>query len=63
MALRYNLFNGTIPSWLYTLPSQLKLNLSHNKFTGHIGEFQFNSLEKIDFSMNELNGLIPTSIF
>ena len=57
------MFNGTIPSWLYTLPSLVELDLSHNKFTGHIGEFQFNSLENIDLSMNELHGSIPTSIF
>ena len=63
VGLGYNLFNGTIPSWLYTLPSLLWLGLSHNKFTGHIGEFQFDSLEEIDLSMNELNGSIPTSIF
>ena len=63
VGLGYNLFNGTIPSWLYTLPSLLELDLSHNKFTSHIGEFQFDSLEKIDLSMNELHGSIPTSIF
>ena len=63
VGLGYNLFNGTIPSWLYTLPSLLWLGLSHNKFTGHIGEFQFDSLEYIDLSMNELHGSIPTSIF
>ena len=63
MRLGGNLFNGTIPSWLYTLPSLVELDLSHNKFTGHIGEFQFDSLEKIDLSMNELHGSIPTSIF
>ena len=63
MRLGYNLFNGTIPSWLYNLPSLVELDLSHNKFIGHIGEFQFDSLEKIDLSMNELHGSIPTSIF
>ena len=63
MRLQYNLLNGTIPSWLYTLPSLVEVDLSHNKFTGHIGEFQFDSLEKIDLSMNELHGSIPTSIF
>ncbi|KAL6315285.1 hypothetical protein AAG906_000373 [Vitis piasezkii] len=58
-----NLFNGTIPSRLYTLPSLVNLDLSHNKLTGHIGEFQFDSLEYIDLSMNELHGSIPSSIF
>ena len=63
VTLGYNLFNGTIPSWLYTLPSLVELDLGYNKFIGHIGEFQFDSLEKIDLSMNELHGSIPTSIF
>ncbi|KAJ9702929.1 hypothetical protein PVL29_004602 [Vitis rotundifolia] len=59
----FNLFNGTIPSFLYTLPSLLRLGLSHNKLTGHIGEFQFDSLEAIDLRMNEFYGSIPSSIF
>ena len=63
VGLWYNLLNGTIPSWLYTLPSLVELDISHNKFTGHIGEFQFDSLEYIDLSMNELHRSIPTSIF
>ena len=59
----FNLFNGTIPSWLYTLPWLMQLDLSHNKLTDHIGEFQFDSLEVIDLSMNELHGSILGSIF
>ncbi|RVW24131.1 Receptor-like protein 12 [Vitis vinifera] len=59
----YNLFNGTIPSWLYTLSSLVVLDLSHNKLTGHIDEFQFDSLENIYLNMNELHGPIPSSIF
>ncbi|KAJ9676372.1 hypothetical protein PVL29_025075 [Vitis rotundifolia] len=61
--LRYNLFNGTIPSWLYTLPSLVVLLLDHNKLTGHIGEFQSDSLELIFLKMNKLHGPIPSSIF
>ncbi|KAL6315417.1 hypothetical protein AAG906_000530 [Vitis piasezkii] len=59
----YNLFNGTIPSWLHTLSSLVVLDLSHNKLTGHIDEFQFDSLENIYLNMNELHGPIPSSIF
>ncbi|KAL6315429.1 hypothetical protein AAG906_000544 [Vitis piasezkii] len=59
----FNMFNGTIPSWLYTMPSLVQLDLSHNKLTGHIGEFQFDSLEYIDLTMNELHGSVPGSIF
>ena len=61
--LGYNLFNGTMPSWLYTLPSLVVLHLGHNKLTGHIGEFQFDSLEMIYLNMNELHGPIPSSIY
>ena len=59
----FNLFNWTILSWLYTLPSLVGLDLSHNKLTSPIGEFQFDSLEYIDLSMNELHGSIPSSTF
>ncbi|KAJ9676370.1 hypothetical protein PVL29_025074 [Vitis rotundifolia] len=61
--LGYNLFKGTIPSWLYTLPSLVVLFLDHNKLTGHIGEFQSDSLELIFLKMNKLHGPIPSSIF
>ncbi|RVW24103.1 Receptor-like protein 12 [Vitis vinifera] len=59
----YNLFNGIIPSWLYTLPSLVVLYLDQNKLTGHIGEFQSDSLELICLKMNKLHGPIPSSIF
>ncbi|CBI17002.3 unnamed protein product, partial [Vitis vinifera] len=55
----YNLFNGIIPSWLYALPSLVVLYLDHNKLTGHIGEFQSDSLELICLKMNKLHGPIP----
>ncbi|RVW74948.1 Receptor-like protein 12 [Vitis vinifera] len=61
--LGYNLFNGIIPSWLYALPSLVVLYLDHNKLTGHIGEFQSDSLELICLKMNKLHGPIPSSIF
>ena len=34
--LSSNLLNGTIPSWVYTIPSLRYLHLDHNKFTRHI---------------------------
>ena len=41
----------------------MELYLCHNKPTSHIGGFQFDSLEAIDLSMNELHGSIPSSMF
>ncbi|CBI33996.3 unnamed protein product, partial [Vitis vinifera] len=55
----FNLFNETIPSWLYTLPSLVILDLSHNKLTGHIGEFQFDSLKYEYLNSNLLQGPLP----
>ncbi|KAL4598223.1 hypothetical protein ACB092_11G045300 [Castanea dentata] len=57
-----NLLNGTIPSWVYTIPSLRSLYLDHNHFTGHIGEFQHNSLNDLDLSNNNLHGHLPFSI-
>ncbi|XP_024022064.1 receptor-like protein Cf-9 [Morus notabilis] len=61
--LHGNFLNGTIPSWLYSHPSLQNLHLDHNQFTGHIGEFQYNSLVNLGLSSNKLQGLIPSSIF
>ncbi|XP_024021943.1 receptor-like protein Cf-9 homolog [Morus notabilis] len=58
-----NLLSGTIPSWLYSLPSLQDLYLHQNQFTGHISEFQYNSLVTLDLRSNKLEGLIPRSIF
>ncbi|XP_024021935.1 receptor-like protein 9DC3 [Morus notabilis] len=63
LLLSDNLLNGTIPSWLYSLPSLQDLYLSYNQFTGHISEFQYNSLVTLALSSNKLEGLIPGSIF
>ncbi|KAK2980983.1 hypothetical protein RJ640_023309 [Escallonia rubra] len=57
-----NLLNGTIPSWLFSLPSLVQLDLSRNQLTGPMHEFQYKSVEFIDFSNNELTGPIPLSI-
>ncbi|KAA8537353.1 hypothetical protein F0562_026960 [Nyssa sinensis] len=61
--LARNLLNGTLPSWLFALPSLEYLDLSDNMFTGHIDEFQYNSLGIVDLSRNNLQGFIPKSIF
>ncbi|KAK4594637.1 hypothetical protein RGQ29_018357 [Quercus rubra] len=57
-----NLLNGTIPSWLYDIPSLLYLSLEYNQLTGHIGEFLHNSLVVLRLSNNKLHGPLPLSI-
>ncbi|PON93366.1 Leucine-rich repeat, typical subtype [Trema orientale] len=58
-----NKLNGTIPSWLFSLPSLQYLYLQSNQFTGHIHEFQYDSLIKFHLGYNKLQGLFPSSIF
>ncbi|XP_038688616.1 receptor-like protein 6 [Tripterygium wilfordii] len=61
--LGFNFLNGTIPSWLYTLPSLHTLYLHNNQFTGPIGEFEHKSLEVLILRNNKLHGFVPRSIF
>ncbi|XP_062081217.1 receptor like protein 22-like [Humulus lupulus] len=61
--LNMNELNGTIPSWLYSLPSLQYLDLTSNKFSGSIQEFQHNSLEYLSLYSNNLQGSFPRSIF
>ena len=62
LCLPHNLLNGTIPSWLYDVPSLHELSLDNNQFIGQIDEFQHNSLYYLDLSNNDLHGHIPISI-
>ncbi|KAK4594654.1 hypothetical protein RGQ29_018372 [Quercus rubra] len=57
-----NLLNGTIPSWLYDIPSLQFLILENNQLTGHIGEFLHNSLVALELNNNKLHGPLPLSI-
>ncbi|XP_030509716.2 receptor like protein 22-like [Cannabis sativa] len=61
--LSFNQLNGTIPSWIYSLPSLQYLNLRWNKFSGSIQEFQHNCLVSLYLAYNNLQGFFPTSIF
>ncbi|KAI8570894.1 hypothetical protein RHMOL_Rhmol01G0074400 [Rhododendron molle] len=57
--------NGTLPSWLFTIPSLHDLDLSSNQLTGQIHEFRVrhdSQLADIDLSNNKLHGPIPQSI-
>ncbi|XVF79515.1 hypothetical protein PTKIN_Ptkin14bG0229200 [Pterospermum kingtungense] len=62
LSLDSNLLNGTLPSWLFTIPSLKYIYFSNNQFTGHIKEFQYQSLQVIDLSFNNFHGPIPSSI-
>ena len=63
LKLSLNELNGTIPSWLHSLPSLQYLDLANNHFTGCIHDFQYNSLVCLDLGYNKLQGLFPSSIF
>uniref|UniRef100_A0A7N2LHQ8 Receptor-like protein 12 n=2 Tax=Quercus lobata TaxID=97700 RepID=A0A7N2LHQ8_QUELO len=63
LILSGNLLTGTIPSWVYTIPSLRHLHLDHNQFTGHIGEFQHNSLVSLNVSFNNFSGNVESKIF
>ena len=46
--------NGTLPSWLFSMPSLETLYLHSNQFIGEIGEFKSNSLEYLGLGYNKL---------
>ena len=62
LSLSSNSLNGTLPSWLFNLPSLEALSLGDNEFIGKIGEFKYNSLVYLDLGYNKLQGSIPRSI-
>ena len=62
LSLRSNFLNGTLPSWLFNMPSLESLYLDRNQFVGEIGEFKYNSLKYLDLDYNKLHGSIPRSV-
>ncbi|KAF3434348.1 hypothetical protein FNV43_RR25451 [Rhamnella rubrinervis] len=61
--LSSNNLNGTIPSWLYSLPFLKHLGLASNQFIGTIQEFHYASLSYLNLEGNKLHGAIPVSVF
>ncbi|XP_058216818.1 receptor-like protein 33 [Rhododendron vialii] len=62
-SLSHNSLSGVIPPWLFTLPSLEYLDLSSNRLTSQIPEFQHDlPLDSLDLSDNKLRGPIPKSI-
>ncbi|XWS27361.1 hypothetical protein CRYUN_Cryun26dG0108700 [Craigia yunnanensis] len=56
--------NLRIPSWLFTLPSLIYLELSYNNLTGPIDQFEkVAPLEFVNLHNNQIHGPIPSSIF
>ncbi|KAM3324833.1 hypothetical protein P3S67_005985 [Capsicum chacoense] len=61
LILSSNYLNGTLPSWIFSLPSLIALGLSNNSFSGNIQEFRSKSLYAINLKENQLQGPIPKS--
>ncbi|CAI9094757.1 OLC1v1030548C1 [Oldenlandia corymbosa var. corymbosa] len=62
LLLDQNSINGTIPYWVFTLPSLTELDVSENLLTGQIYEFQYHSLKYLVLRSNKLDGPIPKSV-
>ncbi|GAB4847322.1 hypothetical protein Ancab_026371, partial [Ancistrocladus abbreviatus] len=59
-----NMLNGSIPSWLFALPSIAVLALGGNQFTGKISpEILSNSLRSISLDHNNLSGIVELDMF
>ncbi|XP_060216318.1 receptor-like protein 38 [Lycium barbarum] len=62
--LSYNSLNGTIPSWVFNLPSFRELKLHHNQFSRVADELKINpALGELDLSHDQLSGPFPSSIY
>ncbi|KAG5611653.1 hypothetical protein H5410_022934 [Solanum commersonii] len=61
--LSNNSLNGTIPSWVFSIPLVYPLKLHHNQFSGVANELKMNpTLNDLDLSHNQLSGPVPPSL-
>ncbi|KAL3323075.1 hypothetical protein AABB24_040266 [Solanum stoloniferum] len=62
--LSYNSLNGTIPSWVFSLPLLSSVLLQHNRFRGLADEvIKTNpTLKELHLSNNQLSGSFPQSL-
>ncbi|KAK6774540.1 hypothetical protein RDI58_029779 [Solanum bulbocastanum] len=59
----HNLLNGTIPSWVFSLPSLYMLELHHNLFNGLSNELKVNrAVGRLDLSYNQLRSPVLRSL-
>nr|AAK58682.1 verticillium wilt disease resistance protein [Solanum lycopersicum] len=61
-----NLLSGSLPAYIFELPSLQQLFLYRNQFVGQVDEFRNASsspLDTVDLTNNHLNGSIPKSMF
>ncbi|XP_069148547.1 receptor-like protein 9DC3 [Solanum lycopersicum] len=59
----HNSLNGTIPSWVFSLPSLYMLELHHNLFNGLSDEIKVNrAVGRLDLSYNQLSSPVLRSL-
>ncbi|MBA0762417.1 hypothetical protein Gotri_012026, partial [Gossypium trilobum] len=64
LLLYNNSISGGVPSWLFTLPSLLLVDLGYNKLVGPIDRIQKpSSIQEVYLSYNNISDSIPYSIF
>lgn len=62
LLLGSNLLSGAAPSWAFSLPSLIYLDLQLNQLTGQLYDFQYQPLQRIYLSGNQMDGPVPKSI-
>lgn len=60
--LSYNSFNGSIPSSVSNLTHLTALYLANNSLSGDVPDLDIPSLKLLDFSNNNLTGIVPQSL-